>query len=111
MDAVDAVVFLTITLWWNLPEFHENLFRLRFELILFSCVVPTIIVVIPNTEGRYVLTKSLEFWFAAKFGVFLFQDIHVFGVAVNVVAQVDEQIWFGVDNRSQDRLFVVLMSA
>ena len=66
--------------------------------------------IVPNGKRWNVGSQVLEFFFGSKFVVLGFEDFHVFGVAIDVVTEIDEQFGFFGNNRVENRLIVVLMA-
>ena len=72
--------------------FEEEFLRLFFIWIMFSGIVSTEIVIVPGGEDARSRIELLVFGFDGEALVFGAQRVHVVGIAVEIIAQKDEQI-------------------
>ncbi len=91
------------------PVFQEDLVGALFDRVGPIVVVEPVIVVVPNRQIRGVVDQRLQTPNLALSAVLLAQDVRVEGVAIDVVADPEEDIRFVVDHPRPDRLDAIVL--
>src|SRR5439155_16511426 len=92
-------------------EIEKRFLRRRLGAKLGAGIIGAVIVIIPSGQDWAGLHQFLKPWHGAELAVFLAQDFGVICVAVNVVAEKEEQVRPSIDNRFPDRLRPFLAGA
>ena len=111
MRTINSRVFSARAAKRYIPEVHEDLFRCLFKSVFFACIITAVVVVIPSGKHGSVRSQILKLFFIFEFSVFLGEDLHVFGITIDVVTKVDEEIRVFCDDCVENWLRLILIAA
>ena len=90
--------------------FEEEFLRLFFIWIMFAGIIPTEIVIVPSGQNPRSRIELLVFGFGGESLIFGAQRVHVVGIAIDIIAQKDEQIGLVRSRQRQDGLRLGFMT-
>ena len=93
------------------PEIQEKLGGLLFHWIFKTAIIDTVIVVIPCRNNRCRFAQFLKAGLSRQLSIFGAHHCHIFGVAIDIVAEENEQLWRETIDVRPDRLVLILMRA
>src|SRR5262249_36307517 len=106
---IDALLLAAWGILGNAEEIEENLLRFNLVRPIAAGIVPTVIVVVPGGQERAGLQQFLIAGYGGELLITRTEFLHVLGVAINVVADEQEQIRLGGHHGLPDRLRPILV--
>ena len=107
---INAGVLATRAVGRLFEMFEEEFLGLLFIWIMFAGIVSTEIVIVPGSQNPRSRVELLVFGFGGEALVFGAQCAHVVGIAIDIIAQKDEQIGLVRSRQRQDGLRIGFMA-